>query len=95
MNAQTDAAAFADTLFFNGKIATQDDKRSFVTAIAVKDGRILATGNDHELAQRANGNTRRIDLRGRTVIPGLNDAHPLRRRCPFHLTAQHGKRVGQ
>src|SRR5579863_900063 len=75
MNAQTNAAAFADTLFFNGKIATQDDKRSFVTAIAVKDGRILAAGNDHEVAQRANESTKRIDLRGRTVIPGLNDSH--------------------
>ncbi|WP_206996669.1 amidohydrolase [Trinickia mobilis] len=75
MNAQTNAAAFADTLFFNGKIATQDDKRSFVTALAVKDGKILAAGNDHDMAQRADGGTKRIDLRGRTVIPGLNDSH--------------------
>src|SRR5579863_1110025 len=75
MNAQTNAAAFADTLFFNGKIATQDDKRSFVTALAVKDGKILAAGNDHEMAQRANEGTKRIDLCGRTVIPGLNDSH--------------------
>ncbi len=43
MTAPTPAAASADAIFFNGKIATQDEKRSFVTALAVKDGKILAT----------------------------------------------------
>ncbi|QCP53632.1 amidohydrolase [Trinickia violacea] len=75
MTAQLNEAATADTVFFNGKIATQDDKRSFVTAIAVKDGRVLATGSDHNVMQRADANTKRIDLQGRTVIPGLNDSH--------------------
>jgi predicted amidohydrolase YtcJ len=68
-------AVTADTVFFNGKIATQDDKRSFVTAIAIKDGRILATGSDRDVMQRAGAQTERIDLKGRTVIPGLNDSH--------------------
>jgi predicted amidohydrolase YtcJ len=75
MTSQPDTAARADTLFFNGKIATQDEKRSFVSAIAVKDGRILATGNDHDVMKHTDGNTVRVDLRGRTVIPGLNDSH--------------------
>ncbi|GAB6850889.1 amidohydrolase [Paraburkholderia kururiensis] len=75
MTAQFDDTATADTVFFNGKIATQDEKRSFVTALAVKDGRVLATGNDRDVMQRAGANTRRIDLQGRTVIPGLNDSH--------------------
>lgn len=43
MTSQADTAAVADTLFFNGKIATQDEKRSFASALAVKDGRILLT----------------------------------------------------
>jgi predicted amidohydrolase YtcJ len=68
-------AVTADTVFFNGKIATQDDKRSFVTAIAIKDGRILATGSDRDVMRRAGAQTERIDLKGRTVIPGLNDSH--------------------
>jgi predicted amidohydrolase YtcJ len=74
MNAQHDAVQ-ADAVFFNGKIATQDERRSFVTAIAVKDGRVLASGNDATMMTRAHPATKRIDLRGRTVIPGLNDSH--------------------
>jgi predicted amidohydrolase YtcJ len=73
MTAQTNAVA--DAVFFNGKIATQDAKRSFVTALAVKDGRILASGTDSEMMQRAHAGTQRVDLQGRTVIPGLNDSH--------------------
>ncbi|WP_031363538.1 amidohydrolase [Caballeronia sordidicola] len=75
MTAPTPAAASADAIFFNGKIATQDEKRSFVTALAVKDGKILATGNDAHAMQFAHAGTQRIDLKGRTVIPGLNDSH--------------------
>lgn len=60
---------------FNGKIATQDDKRSFVTALAVKDGKILTTGTDAHTMQFAHAGTQRVDLKGRTVIPGLNDSH--------------------
>jgi predicted amidohydrolase YtcJ len=75
MTAQTNDTAIADTIFFNGKIATQDDKRSFVTALAITNGRILATGSDQYVMQRAGPGTTRIDLKGRTVIPGLNDSH--------------------
>jgi len=39
MTSPTPVTASADAIFFNGKIATQDDKRSFVTALAVKDGK--------------------------------------------------------
>jgi predicted amidohydrolase YtcJ len=75
MTAQTNGASGADTIFFNGKIATQDGKRSFVSALAVKDGKIVATGSDQEVAQHAHSATQRINLQGRTVIPGLNDSH--------------------
>src|SRR5476651_1708378 len=75
MTAPTPAAATADAIFFNGKIATQDDKRSFATALAVKDGKILATGTDAHAMQFAHAGTQRVDLKGRTVIPGLNDSH--------------------
>ncbi|MEJ0003049.1 MAG: amidohydrolase [Pararobbsia sp.] len=75
MGTQSNDTAVADAIFFNGKIATQDDKRSFVTALAVTNGRILATGSDRDVMQRAGAATRRIDLQGRTVIPGLNDSH--------------------
>jgi predicted amidohydrolase YtcJ len=75
MTVPNDAAVYADAVFFNGKIATQDDRRSFVTALAVKDGKILATGNDTAVMQRAHSATKKVDLNGRTVIPGLNDSH--------------------
>ena len=71
----TQSAESADLIVFNGKIATQDDRQSFVTALAVKDGRILAAGSAAEVMRHARGDTLHIDLNGRTVIPGLNDSH--------------------
>ncbi|NTY38681.1 amidohydrolase [Burkholderia diffusa] len=71
----TESAEVADLIVYNGKIATQDAKRSFVTALAVRDGRVLATGTGPEVMRHARACTRRIDLNGRTVIPGLNDSH--------------------
>ena len=65
----------ADTIFFNGKIATQDDKRSFVSAIAVRSGAISAVGADQAVLATRGPETRVVDLNGRTVIPGLNDSH--------------------
>ncbi|WP_321810474.1 amidohydrolase [Burkholderia sp. BCC1985] len=73
-----DTTAFAeaaDLIVYNGKIATQDARQSFVTALAVKDGRILASGSGRDVLRHARDGTPRIDLNGRTVIPGLNDSH--------------------
>src|ERR1700744_4765512 len=75
MTALVQPRRFAELVVYNGKIATQDDKRSFVTALAIAQGEIIASGNDHDMMQWANDSTRRIDLKGRTVIPGLNDSH--------------------
>ena len=74
----------ADLVFFNGRIASQDERRSMVQALAIKDGRILATGSDAELS-RFQGP--RIDLNGRTVIPGLIDSHshPIRGGLYYNL----------
>ncbi|RKU02066.1 amidohydrolase [Burkholderia sp. Nafp2/4-1b] len=71
----TQPARSADLVVFNGKIATQDDQRSFVSALAVTDGRIVATGDDRDVLRHAHDATTCIDLNGRTVIPGLIDAH--------------------
>jgi len=49
----TQSAESADLIVFNGKIATQDDRQSFVTALAVKDGRILAAGSAAEVMRHA------------------------------------------
>ena len=48
---------------------------SFVEAIAIKDGKISAVGTTDEIVRQRGPETKVIDLRGRTVIPGLNDSH--------------------
>src|SRR5437588_5896890 len=69
------AATPADVLVHNGRIATQDDRRSFVQAAAVKDGKFIAVGSDQEVMKLRGEQTQVIDVGSRTVIPGLNDSH--------------------
>jgi predicted amidohydrolase YtcJ len=65
----------ADLILHNGKIATQDERRSVVQAAAIRDGRFVATGNDREVMRLRGERTKLIDLNKRTAIPGLNDSH--------------------
>jgi predicted amidohydrolase YtcJ len=64
----------ADSIIHNGKIAT-NSVPSFVEAIAIVDGKISASGKDEEILPSRGSATKVIDLKGRTVIPGLNDSH--------------------
>lgn len=66
---------FPETILYNGKITTLDPQKPEVTAIAFKDGKVLALGTDLEIKALVNGTTKQIDLKGRRVIPGLNDSH--------------------
>lgn len=63
----------ADLVLHNGTIATVDDQFTLHQAIAVRDGVILAVG-DNSLIERYQG-TKVIDLGGRLVVPGFNDTH--------------------
>jgi predicted amidohydrolase YtcJ len=63
-----------ELILHNGKITTLDAARPQVSAVAIAGGRITASGGD-ELLTTADANTQRIDLKGRRVIPGLNDSH--------------------
>ncbi len=65
----------ADLIIINGHVATQDKSRSFVSAIAIKNGFFIATGTDKEILDYKNDKTKVIDVGGRTIIPGLNDSH--------------------
>lgn len=65
----------ADLILLNGRIATQDDSRSFAEAVAIKGDRFLVVGTEKDVMATRGDETRVIDLRGRTVIPGLNDSH--------------------
>ena len=61
-------------IFHNGKIAT-NSKPYFAEAIAVEDGKVVSVGRNSEILRTKTADTEVIDLRGQTVIPGLNDSH--------------------
>ncbi|HXV19598.1 MAG TPA: amidohydrolase [Desulfuromonadales bacterium] len=63
-----------ELILHNGAITTLDDSHPQVSAVAITGGRITATGGE-ELLAAADDKTQRIDLKGRRVIPGLNDSH--------------------
>ena len=65
----------ATVVLTNGKIITVDDRFSIVQAVAIRGDRIVAAGSDQEIEKLAGAGTRRIDLRGKAVIPGLIDNH--------------------
>jgi predicted amidohydrolase YtcJ len=67
--------AAPDLILVNGEIFTSDSAHPYVQALAIRGERIFAVGSSDEVKKRADSNTRFIDLQGRTVIPGLNDAH--------------------
>jgi len=64
-----------DTILLNGKIVTLDARSTVALGLAVKDGRITAVGSSDDVRKLAGPTTRVIDVRGRTVIPGLIDSH--------------------
>jgi predicted amidohydrolase YtcJ len=68
-------AMAADLILHNGKIAIVDPRGTMVTAVAIDGARVEATGSDADMLKLRNSNTRVVDLKGRTVIPGLNDSH--------------------
>ena len=65
----------ADLVLEGGVIVTLDDSRPRATALAVKDGRIVAVGGAADVKPLVGPGTRVIDLKGRAVVPGLTDAH--------------------
>jgi predicted amidohydrolase YtcJ len=85
--------AHADLVLMGGRVATMDAARRFTSALAVLDGRIVAVGPDAAVRAHIGPSTRVIELRGRTVTPGFQDAHvhPVhgglaRLRCELHDT---------
>jgi predicted amidohydrolase YtcJ len=65
----------ADLLLTGGAVYTVDDAGGVAEAVAVKNGRISAVGAAAELAALATEETRVVELDGRTVLPGFQDAH--------------------
>ena len=65
----------AHIIFYNGKILTVDPNFSIAQAVAIRGNRVAAVGTNDEMLRLAGSNTLRIDLKGRTMTPGLINTH--------------------
>ena len=74
MMMQMDARC-ADTVFYNGRVMTFEPDKKTVRAIAVSDGEIIAVGSDAEMRRSAPRGADKLDLGGKTVVPGFIDSH--------------------
>src|SRR5512145_3287194 len=59
----------------NARVYTLDSQRPTATAIAIRDGKVVAVANDPAALLALDDNTDRMDMRGHVIIPGLIDAH--------------------
>ena len=64
-----------DIVLYDGKVVTVDADFSIVEAVAIRDGRFLASGSTDSIRELTGPDTVELDLEGRTVIPGLVDSH--------------------
>jgi predicted amidohydrolase YtcJ len=68
-------SAVADLALRNGAIYTVDGSRSWAETIAIDDGRIVYVGNDAGAKDYIGPQTQVVDLKGRMVVPGMQDVH--------------------
>jgi predicted amidohydrolase YtcJ len=77
----TEVISYPDTIVHNGKVYTMDDKSntantgSVVEALAIRDGKILLSGTNKQILSLRGPQTKVIDAKGRTVVPGIIDTH--------------------
>jgi predicted amidohydrolase YtcJ len=73
--------SYPDAIVHNGKVYTMDDKSntantgSVVEALAIRDGKILLSGTNKQILSLRGPQTKVIDAKGRTVVPGIIDTH--------------------
>jgi len=65
----------ADLIVINGRIFTADPANPWAQALAVRENRIAAVGSSEEIRKLAGPSTRVVNVDGRLVVPGFNDAH--------------------
>ena len=65
----------ADLVLLHGKIHTEDAQRSVVQALAVRGNSIVAVGTDASIGAFVGPRTRKLEVGGRVVLPGIIDAH--------------------
>jgi predicted amidohydrolase YtcJ len=75
MTTDRNASGPADMVLTGGRVRTMDDGNRIVEAIAIAGERVAAVGNAAEIERRRGPKTRVVELRGRSVTPGFQDAH--------------------
>jgi len=65
----------ADLVITNGKVITVDKDFTIKEAVAIKDGKIVAVGTNDEVKEFATSATKVLDLKGKPILPGINEAH--------------------
>src|SRR5688572_12466280 len=95
----------ADLVFTGGPVFTANTVRSRASAVAVRDGRIVAVGADADVRELIGSSTEVVDLAGRMLLPGFQDAHvhPVwggldLMRCdlaPFSTEPEYLERIGE
>ncbi len=75
LTAGTVQARQADIVLLNGAVYTVDAAQPTAAAVAIAQGRIVYVGTDAAARKYVGGNTRVVDLQGRTLLPGFQDSH--------------------
>src|SRR5713226_8811430 len=65
----------AERVFFNAKVFTGVPDHPYAEAVAIRGDKIVAVGSLAEVLQAAGKSTERVDLDGKTLLPGLIDSH--------------------
>jgi predicted amidohydrolase YtcJ len=69
------ASAAQDRVLINGKIFTANPQQPYAEAVSIRNGKILAVGNRHDVDASVGGGAQVVDLGGNTLLPGLIDSH--------------------
>lgn len=72
---QAQRGAAPDSIYYNAKVVTVDDRFSYAQAVAITGDTFTAVGTNDDIRKLAGPATRSIDLKGLTVVPGLTDNH--------------------
>ena len=75
LGANPRVAEQADTVFISGNVYTVNERQPHAEAIAVKAGKIIFVGSNKDAKAFQDKNTRVVDLKGNTVVPGMTDSH--------------------
>ena len=67
--------SYLDVAFKNGSVIMVNERDEIAQAVGVKGNRIVFVGTNEEIDQLIDEKTRVIDLAGRSLLPGFNDAH--------------------